>query len=392
MPRGSWRFISLLHNLALDASVGNDQMAIVPLSDVRLKQYWEIKDFERYVGAFKDQYGRQHEPSVLIGRGRLQRKPEAVLAFRNALAISAVARAWERFLALDSQNDPFKFSDYFDFYPHLPTRDFSGLVVNTASVMGYDSTDEFSGQVAPELGHSSHRTEFYDAELFGALLERWEARHRGGRTREPTDEALFRSLEMAFRAARVPHANRGSIGDYGAAISLWVSAFEILAWPKNQHARTSDVLHLLRPASVVSKRLARRHYKALVPGKGSTPQPVTLMEKLYCEMYHARNAFLHGNPVTVNTLFPSQHSTRLTLLCFAPVLYKCALYTVLRLWDAKLPGDDSEIGLWASRRMMRSFLQDALLASTGRRESRRERLARTRGGHARGVTSPPTSQ
>ena len=46
-----------------------------------------------------------------------------------------------------------------------------------------------------------------------------------------SDNALFRSLNMAFRAAEMPAWNDITVYDVGRSVALWVSAFEILAHP-----------------------------------------------------------------------------------------------------------------------------------------------------------------
>jgi hypothetical protein len=205
-----------------------------------------------------------------------------------------VISAWERFLAHGTQLEYFKYSGYFDLYPYLPSSDFTLLIVQSPSVHGVDETHEFQGQVSPELATGTAGPRFYDEMLFQALMRRWSQRHLMGRPPVARDESLFRSLEMAYRASRIPQDNRSSLEDYGAQISLWVSAFEILAWPSRQYAGVEEVLALLRPGVAASGRLRRRRYLAPLP-RGRRRR-VTLAEKLYCEMYQTRNNFLHGNP------------------------------------------------------------------------------------------------
>lgn len=173
MPtRSSWRFIGLLHNLPLETAVETPRMAVAPYNDARLSANLENKDFRHFVTSFRDQFGRSRQPSALLARGAVRRKPEAVLAFRNALAVSAVTRAWTRFLGADRQLEYFKYSGYFDLYPHYLSSDYSNLIVNSASLLGVDETKEFRGQTAPELGPASPQKDFYDETLFGALMRK----------------------------------------------------------------------------------------------------------------------------------------------------------------------------------------------------------------------------
>jgi len=377
MPaRSAWRFIGLLHNLAVEAPVETDYMAVVPPSDPRLKVHMANADFRHFLSAFRDQFGRKRRPSALLARGAVRRKPGAVLAFRNALAVASVTRAWERFLGADRQLESLKYSGYFDIYPHYLSTDYQWLIVNSASVHGLDQTNEFHGQTAPELGSANPPKDFYDTDLFAALMARWRRRHVRGGVDLALDEALFRSLEMAYRAARIPNDNRGSLDDYGANLALWASAMEILVWPARGHAQPTDVLAVLRPAISAMRGLRARRYRVRVPGRRQ-PAAVSLPEKLYCEIHHARNAFLHGNPVTARTVHPSGHRTRLSLLSYAPLLYKCALYTTLGLWQTPHP----VISMDAARhRVLLSITADALLSSTRRyeRDGRRRRLRHAR--------------
>jgi hypothetical protein len=369
MTSAAWRFIGLFHNVPLEAPVETEHMAVVPSSDFRLKSYLENADFRHFVTAFRDQFGRRRQPSALLARGAVRRKPESVLAFRNALAISAVTKAWERFLGADRQLEYFKYSGYFDLYPHYLSHDYSFLIVNSPSLFGVDLTKEFHGQTAPELCPASSRRDFYDSELFAALIGRWRRRHLRAQLAVEDDEALFRSLEMAYRAARIPMENRGSLDDYGANLALWASAMEILVWPARRHAQATDVLAVLRPAVAAAAGLRNRRYDVRIPGSKKRRR-VTLMEKLYCEIHDARNAFLHGNPVADRTVHPSGKRTRLSLLSYAPVLYKCALYSTLNLW--KVPPETATMEA-ARHQVMLSITAQALLTATRKHEHSRRR-------------------
>jgi hypothetical protein len=372
--RAAWRFIGLLHNLPLESPVDTANMAMVPLTDARLAPYMSDDNFRHFVTSFRDQFGRKRRASALLARGAVRRKPEAVLAFRNALAIASVIRAWDRFLGAERQLEALKYSGYFDLYPYYLSSDYTSLVVNSASLFGVDQTDEFNGQTTPELAPAILRKDFYDEALFEALMERWRRRHLRSSRGSSEDESLFRSLEMAYRAARIPGDNRGSLDDYGANLALWCSALEILVWPVRRHAKTADVLAVLKPAATSAPILRRRRYRVRVPGSQQA-RWVTLAEKLYCEIYRARNAFMHGNPVTAGMVKPSGRRTRLSLNCYAPLLYKTALYTRLGLWETAHPVLSQEA---AKHRILLRIGADALVTSTQPfgREARGTALAR----------------
>ena len=370
--RSKWRFIGLLHNLPLEKPIDTEHMAIVPMSDPRLRKDMSDRNFRHFVTSFRDQFGRKRQPSALVARGAVRRKPASVLAFRNAVTVSAVTRAWVNFLGFGRDLEYFRYSGYFDLYPHYLSADYKGLIVRSPLVLGYDLTSEFRGQTAPELPPPSGTREILDTRLFEALIQRWRRRHvRGGTSLVLEDEALFRSLEMAYRAARVPSDNRGSLDDYGASLALWVSAMEILVWPKRGGATVSDVLAALRPAMICSRKLQRNRFMTQVPRVGR--RSVSLMEKLYCEIYRARNSFLHGNRVTDRSVHPSGYRTRLSLLCYAPLLYRCVLYTLLDLWTCKHDPMTMEA---ARHRVLLSAVSEAFFTATRRydRGVRRQRV------------------
>jgi hypothetical protein len=69
-----------------------------------------------------------------------------------------------------------------------------------------------------------------DRPLAKALLERWVARFPQA-SMAWSDRALFRSLNMANEAARIPAPVASTFYDVGRTLALWVSAFEIVAHP-----------------------------------------------------------------------------------------------------------------------------------------------------------------
>ena len=90
-----------------------------------------------------------------------------------------------------------------------------------------------------------------------------------------------------------------------------------------------------------------------------------LVEKLYCEMHASRNHFLHGNPVTPKDVFPASRRDRYPLTCFAPIVYRCALYSFLGLWNQDVYAQEM-----TTERVSRSRYEKALIAATQRAERR----------------------
>lgn len=361
-PVTSWRYVSIIHNLPLEEPIGNEFIAIVPPTDQRLVREHGLPGFRTFIGRFRDQFGRKVTPSILILRDDVKADIELVVGFRNALAISAVIQAWIKFLSHGAQLQHFKFSDYFALYPHALSKDGQDVVVNSPSQLGLDEVANFHGQTTPGISSPHPTKQFYDPYLFAALLDRWKRKFIR-RSKAWEDTALFRSLQMAYRASAMPFQNNATFEDYGAQVSLWVSAHEILTHPEQGRACLSNVLTTLGNAQFSNPALRAKRYSALF---GNKRVHMSLPQKLYWEIHRSRNHFLHGNPVTAKDVFPASRTDRYPLTCFCPILYRCALHEFLGLCKQ----DVYSVGM-TTERVRRTMYEDALLAATKRAEKRR---------------------
>ena len=181
--------------------------------------------------------------------------------------------------------------------------------------------------------------------------------------REWKTRVLFRSLEVACQAARVPAVGTRTptIHDVGIGLALWVSAFEILSHPKEGDATRTTVLDLLETAAWKTSKLKARRFKIWGPKK--TIRRISLVQKLYCELYRARNDFLHGNRVTASKLFPLNKSGGPTLLHCAPLIYRAALLETLPLKPRKTRKSDfaTQWAAWRLANMGQSQYEKAVL-------------------------------
>ena len=125
--------------------------------------------------------------------------------------------------------------------------------------------------------------------------------------------------------------------DIGRLVSLWVSAFEILAHPGGPKGRVDcdRVFDLIEKTRWELPEMAERIYAT----RGKTEvvdRP--LASWLYRALYDCRNNFLHGNPVEPDGLrLPD--STRTVIEVAAP-LYRLALTAFLPLtFDRDMPAD-----------------------------------------------------
>ena len=325
-----WVFISVFHNLSISDKIESEFVVITPHDDPLTQA---IRDrspaFSQFVDNFKDQFGRPFYPSLFFLHKRVKPDLEAIIAFRNLLAISSIVQSWERFICHGTQLDYYKFSNYFELFPYSLSKDEKHLIAHTPSILNLEEPAEFEGKCSPEIATSHYTSRFYDPILFDALSKQWVKYFIKRKKKEWKSRALFRSLEMAFRAAGLPFRNQGTIHDYGANIALWISAFEILTHPGDEYVNLNKILDFLSNINFKIKKLNHKRYK------GPKNIRLNLVQKTYFELNIARNKFLHGNPVNTSDLFPGRKLKCNSLIVLAPVLFKCALYQFLGLLDLK---------------------------------------------------------
>lgn len=218
-------YAATLLNLPVTNHVGNDLVAVIPWDSHETSEQRKIDGFDAFMSGFTDAFGRAVRPSVIV-LNNLEIRPEqwfpSISAFRNVLAISSIPTAWARAISANRQLEGLYFGDYFHIYPYEIAVQGTIAAFDPAT-RGMGKLSEARGQTLPGLHTFSELGDFWDAELFSALLARWADRF----AIHPLDQswssgALFRSLEMAFRASLMPFTNQGSLDDYGAQVGLWV--------------------------------------------------------------------------------------------------------------------------------------------------------------------------
>ena len=253
-----------------------------------------------------------------------KRTGEAMVGIRNALAVSVVMQQTALEL-LYPQGHRILFTDPFDFYPWNLDRDFNHMMSITPASMAVHQVDDFAGQPSP--GSPVHTLDNFaiDRILLAEMLAHWNAAYRQP-VMDEMQRALFRSLNMASAAMRMPATTAATIFDYGRQCGLWVSAFEILAHFESGRASLKTVLALFDMKRFHIRRLNAKRYRVTYHGQRMS---VTLAQKLYDRLYRVRNDFLHGNAVTTSSLL-IRESGRL-VGHFAPLLYRFALRNFLDL-------------------------------------------------------------
>ena len=165
-----------------------------------------------------------------------------------------------------------------------------------------------------------------DDVLLRALLARWEDFFATGND-TIENRRLFRSLEMARAASRMPGGTDATFFDEGRAVALWVSAFEILAHD-GRHSDFGQVLSLLSQVQWQNPALKVQDHE--VSHKGA-PIRTNLAGAVYKRLHWARTAFLHGNPVTAEMLRVRVEGSRKPVLWLAAPLFRLALTASLNL-------------------------------------------------------------
>jgi hypothetical protein len=189
--------------------------------------------------------------------------------------------------------------------------------------------DKFRGQVSPNLSDAKLLSFQPDDKILPLLLDFWKREFVETNSPDWKRLALFSSLEMAYQASRLPANSMYTTYDFGTPLALWVSAFEVLVHPGHLpdgeigRADLKKVICLLGQASWHNPELKQRNHQ--LENRKNTKIDVNLVQKLYGELYGARNDFLHGNPVAHSRLFCFCNENRRSLIEIAPVIYQVAL-------------------------------------------------------------------
>ncbi|MGT2436402.1 hypothetical protein ACU4GH_11440 [Bradyrhizobium betae] len=313
-------------NLRVAHEVISEEVAIVPCTDDRVKAYESIHpEFRKFVHKFTDPFGARVSPGVLLlrsGAPETFRSIEAVSSFRDLLALSVIPLQRARSIVHDGSHY-IQYSDYFDFYPWVYHEGHKHLVCHTPGQVALHEVRVFRGQTSPILSALEFDHMDTDNPLLTALLQRWRTRYS---TKRPqwTDRALFRSLNMAAAASKMPAGADLTTFSLGRNIGLWVSAFEILTHTGQDKVRLWDVYDRLGAAPWRHKKMKARRFK---PTSSKTKRNLGCW--IYGEIYRVRNDFLHGNPVDEKSLIVKRSDRN--LFSYASILYRMALTGFLDL-------------------------------------------------------------
>lgn len=286
---------------------------------------------------YRTWFGKSYVPGCLlvqVDAPDAVRFREALRSFRNVCALASVTHAFAR--KLTGAQWGATYTDFFVVAAHIADK--MGWIGKVDGVVGgtNDEVDRFRGLCNGQIDLPDAFTIDVDGVLFNRLTKAWEAQYVAG----PNNDAflrLFRSLEVAFHAAQFPSDGLTSIHDAGTRIGLWVSAFEVLCHPGTNARVNKRVVHdFLNKATLSNESLSALKYD--LRHKGQIYQ-VSQLGVIYEQLYEARNAFMHGNPVTGQQLFFNQDTNRPHLFALAALLYNVALRVFTEPW---FPSDEDD--------------------------------------------------
>jgi hypothetical protein len=324
---GVWRFAYLVPHITFREPIENDYLALVPPSDARLLGLSATHEAVRVLTQnLTDQFGRSVEPSALLVHQNAIASVDfyAVLSFRNAIAVSSLVDGWSLMIGGGTAHYPL-WSDYFDLYPFTASKKGDELIAKSMALTSIDKPGSFCGKIAPHLPNNHSLASGFDEHLLDYLLAEWKAHFINKRTERRT-RVLFRSLEVAAQASRMPATGTRvpTIHDLGVAIGLWASAFEVLTHPGSGPANKYTVVDCIGKADWLDRELKAKRY-LLKSNAGSVMRKMNFSQRLYMELYRARNDFLHGNHVTDKSLFPFKKVGLPILTSCAVLVYRAAI-------------------------------------------------------------------
>jgi hypothetical protein len=353
-----WVPVWAMPNVTLDDRVETSHAALVTLHDQRLRAIAERRaTIDAFLRSFRDEFGVQISPTVAMLRQGAPESVRTVAAFgglRDAVCVSAIVAGHALTLKWKGPRGV-RYSDAFDVYPWFPSPQYDGhIMVATPAVAGMHSAGPLQPQSAPALAERSLTPGELDDVLLRALLAHWEDYFATGND-TIKNRRLFRALEMARAASRMPGGTDATFFDEGRAVALWVSAFEILAYD-GRGVDVRRVLSLLGRVQWLTSKL-----------KGK-PVQTNLAGTIYKRLYIARSEFLHGNPVTPETLKLAKRQQ--SVLFFAAPLFRLALTAFLDLhFSETLPdtADDEDRGRHIAKQMAfnqpQRLAEDAILVA-----------------------------
>lgn len=317
-----------------------ESIALVSIADARVLCGETFSGaLGRFVKSFRDEFGAQVEPSLIVCRnddraGGATR--DAVSAFRHVLGMSTILLARARRIGHRSMPGGVLWAETFTLYPWMVGKDAKSLIALTPAQTGFSTVDEFAGASLPGLPRVILSEGDIDEPLFGALSRAWQTHFVEGK-RCPESRALFRSIAAANEALRMPGGSDYTTEDVGRLSIPWTSAFETLIWPLHNHADLKRVLDVICQIEWTSRRLQTK-CKTFIRNEKSFC--VTHPAWVYHNLYKLRNDYAHGNEIK-----GAEHARHTHIVRVAAVLFRCILAHRLGVWRGNsFKTEEGELG------------------------------------------------
>lgn len=327
------KYVITIPSVDIRNYIAINDLILLGSSDSR---YQELKErnpvLKQYLDSFRTPFGKKVNPSIIVRDESLEKvEPSHLCAFRNAIAISSVIGS--RILSHNQTNTGFYCTDLFDFHPVSVSSDGTDLIARTAfeNSMCCD-VNNFSGHTTSSVIHPENIEPAIDDKLMLALLDVIEKKAR------TLEEKRFKNrvtqtMEMVFYALRSPFILFGEPTDFGVQMSLWVSAFEILANPHSTDVKFSDVSAIIKAVPWRDKKLRIRNLASPTRQGEKTSLPV----QIYGRLYRTRNAYMHGNVRRKGEYEFHKRKGWGHLFFQVPALYRCVLMRILNLKGFGVP-------------------------------------------------------
>jgi hypothetical protein len=325
-----WLPALVMPNINMEEPVEAGELLFAPWHDSRVQEVFKVDtDFTDFMQRFTDAFGMVLRPLILLVRSDIPRERlnmSMAVTLRDALSMSVIPGAYANTLIWDRALES-GYSDAFDFFPWMPgAENDGGMTALTPAQRAYHVVKEFHGQSSPLLSISSLRLKDIDWTLFNELVVRWRRKFSAAEP-EWADLALFRSLDMANAAAKIPAGRDMTEYSSGRVVTNWISAFEVLIHPgPEKKVGIFDVYRHFEAVKWTNKDCMSPTHPAYSAGKAA--QDRILACWIYGELFHARNDFAHGNPVDANRL---RLQSGRYLHYYAAPLYRMALTGFLNL-------------------------------------------------------------
>lgn len=373
-----WEVAYVLPNVQIQLPIETSHTALFPYGHARVKELRKQHPvLERYLARFTDAVGQKIQPSVLMHRSpspRSTRTADAFAAFRDLLAISIVPMARAQAVTERSRPSRILYSNFFDPFSWFVTNDYKNILLASPAVTHFHNIETFRGHTHPEL-FTHHLDEYeIDRVLLTRLIEEW---NKCFAVKKPSAHSttLFRSINVAAQAARMPSATAPTLFDIGRLMILWSSAFEILVHPGyHDQKQLSRIYDKLEEVEWVTSFAKRRVYKIY----GSPTAKRVAACWLYSHIHKLRNAFVHGNAVDRKMIRLPRTSGPLWM--HAAPLYRLMLTAYLDL-SFKTPAPTGDLQVRMNHQFARlehveaqRLMEQAIRSAKPRSVSRRRKL------------------